>query len=112
MAHVGIEGGQGRTLYDIEVSVSAGTTELVGAPSAPDRVKVVSYVLVADAAATVKFQSGSTDKSGAMSFAANGGAVVPGQPSSPWFACALGEALNIVTTGGAVNGHLSYILEP
>lgn len=111
MANVGIDGGHGRTLLDVAIDVSSGTTQLVAAPAAPNRIKVVSYVVVADAACTAKFQSATTDKSGAMSFAANGGAVVPGQASSPWFACAAGEALNIVTTG-AVKGHLTYILEP
>lgn len=110
MARVGIEHGQGRELYDVPIAVTTGTTELVAAPDAPKRVKVVSYVIVADSACTVKFADAAGDKSGAMSFADNGGVVASGQPSSPFFSCGIASSLDIVTTG-SVNGHLSYVVD-
>lgn len=91
------------------ISVTAGTNELVAAVTGK-RIKVFSYAVVATGAGTVKFQSASTDLTGAMSFAANGGiSCAPGD--DPWFATAAGEALNIVTSGSAA-GHLSYVIEP
>ena len=111
MAKVEVESHQGRNLLFGEISVSAGTTQLVAAPSTSyHRIKVVSYVVVATAAGTAKFSDGS-DLSGAMAFAANGGVSAAGQASSPWFACDAGAALSIVTTA-AMEGHLSYVVEP
>lgn len=90
------------------ISVSSGTTALVAAVSGK-RIRVYSYALVLTSAGTAKFQSASTDKTGAMSFAANGGiSCAPGD--SPWLSTASGEALNIVTTASA-EGHLSYVVE-
>jgi hypothetical protein len=108
---VEIEHHQGRNLLFGSVSVTSGTTQLVGAQSDNQKIKVCSYALVADAAATVKFSDGS-DLTGAMSFAANGGIAAAGQASSPWFTTGKALALSIVTTGGAIRGHLSYVVEP
>ena len=62
-------------------------------------------------AATAKFTDSDTDLTGAMSYLANGGIAASGQASSPWFATGPGEPLKIVTTGGAVRGHFSYVIE-
>ena len=102
---------QGRNLLYGSISVTAGTTQLVAGQADNQRIKVCSYAVVASAAATVKFSDG-TDLSGAMSFAANGGIAAAGQASSPWFSTGKGSALSIVTTGGAVEGHFSYVVEP
>lgn len=107
---VEIEQHQGRNLLFGSISVTAGTTQLVAAQDDNRKIKVCSYALVADAAATVKFSDG-TDLSGAMSFLANGGITCAGQASSPWFATGKSLALSIVTTGGAVRGHYSYVVE-
>lgn len=107
---VEVEQHQGRNLLFASIAVSSGTTELIPAQDDNRRIKVVSYVVVASSACTVKFSDGS-DLTGAMSFAANGGASAPGQASSPWFATDPGAALSIVTTG-TVNGHFSYVVEP
>lgn len=108
---VEIQKDQGRGLLDGAISVTAGTTQLLAGQSDNKRIRVVSYAVVADAAATVKFSDGA-DLTGAMSFAANGGIVCPGQASSPWFSTGAGNALSIVTTGGAVKGHFAYVVEP
>lgn len=111
MARFEIESHQGRNLLYGAISVTAGTTQLVAAQDDNQRIKVCSYAVVCDSAATVKFSDGS-DLTGAMSFAANGGISASGQASSPWFATDGGTALSIVTTGGAVRGHFSYVVEP
>ena len=109
---VEIQQHQGRNLLFGSISVTAGTNTLVAAPADNQRVKMVSYAVVCDAAATVKFTDNDEDLTGAMSFAANGGISASGQASSPWFAAEGGEPLKIVTTGGAVRGHFSYVIEP
>lgn len=108
---VEIQQHQGRNLLFGAISVSSGTTELVPAQDDNQRIKVCSYAVVAAASATVKFSDGS-DLTGPMSFAANGGISAAGQASSPWFATDGGAALSIVTTGGNVDGHFSYVVEP
>jgi hypothetical protein len=103
--------GQGKTLlYGTIAQGGAGTTLLVAAQGASLKIKVVSYVFTLSAAGTAKF-SDTSDLTGAMSIAASGGAVVLGQPSSPLFITAANQALSIITTGGAANGHFSYYVE-
>jgi hypothetical protein len=91
---------------------SSGSNEIVAA-DAQHRIKVVSYVLVADSAVTAQWKSGTTALSGAMSLAANGGVAATSQPNAPFFATAKDEALNL-DLGGAVgvNGHIAYVKEP
>jgi hypothetical protein len=105
-----IEFHQGRNLLYASIVAPAGTTALVAAPTDNQRIKVCSYVVVADAAGTCKFSDGS-DLTGAMSFAENGGVAAAGQASSPWFAADPNAPLSIVTTSD-MNGHLSYVVEP
>lgn len=94
-------------------AASSGNNTLVAAVSGK-QIVVTSFFLIADAAVTAKFQSGAggTDLSGAMSFAANGGIVVPdsGSPDG-WFATVAGQLLNL-NLGGAngVRGTLNYKL--
>lgn len=85
---------------------AAGTTQVVAAV-ASKRIRVTGFVIVMNAAGTAKFQSASTDKTGAMSFAANGGA-----SSDIPILCATNEALNIVTATSFANGYVSYQLVP
>jgi len=111
VARFEIEANQGRNLKFASISVSSGTTEIVAAPAnSYERIKVCSYVVVADAAGTFKFSDGA-DLTGAMSCAINGGVSAAGQASSPWLAASAGSALSIVTTAG-FKGHLSYVIEP
>lgn len=100
-------------ILDAAISTSSsGDTEIVAAV-ASKRIVVHSYAFVCGAAVSVRWKSGSTNKSGAMPHAANGGIVCPGGADTRYFATGLGEALNInLGSAVAVGGHVSYSLEP
>lgn len=103
--------GQGKTLLFTKIAqVAAGTTQLVAA-DATKKIKVASYMIVMSAAGTVKFLDGVGDLTGTMTFATNGGASAPGQPSSHWFETAANSALSITSVTGYATGHISYFLE-
>ena len=88
----------------------AGTTQLVAA-TAGKKIVVLNYAITLSAAGTAKFQSAATDITGAMDFAAQGGSVAAaGDSIVALFETNPGEALNLVTTGGAGKGHLAYFL--
>ena len=114
--YVTLDTGQGRSLLFASISAaSSGNNTLVAAAAAGLKIKVVSYVIVADGAVTATFQSGAggTALSGAMSLAANGGVSAVGQVSSHLMETAAATLLNL-SLGSAVGvrGHLSYFLEP
>lgn len=90
----------------VALSASGDVVALVSAK----KIRVLAYCLVCGTATTVKFQSGgTTDKTGAMPFAANGGISAPFNPVG-WFETAAGEKLNLVLgASAAVAGHLTYI---
>ena len=92
------------------ISDSASGQTAIVAADATRKIRVTAYVLVADAAVTAKFQNGSTDVTGPMSLAANGGVVAPFNPAG-WFETAANTALNL-NLGAAVGvrGHLTYLL--
>lgn len=95
--------------YATIVASSSGATALVAAVSGK-RIRVLSYAIVANAAVNVKFQSASTDLTGLLYLAANGGAAVAFEGMG-CFQTAVGEALNINLSGAvAVGGHLTYVL--
>lgn len=102
-------------MYTAKIDISSSGANTVVAAVAGRRIKVLGYTLVAAGAVTVKWQSDTTDLSGAMALAANGVvAVAPGGDSLdpvPVLATAAGEALKI-TLGGAVAvaGHLTYVI--
>jgi hypothetical protein len=91
---------------------TAGDKTIVAAQSGK-RIVVSSYLIVAAGAVTARWKSGSTNKSGPLTIAANGGVSAPGGSDSRWFATGIGEAL-VLNLGGAivVGGHVSYYLEP
>jgi hypothetical protein len=90
---------------------SSGDTTLVAA-DATRKIKVVSYVVVAASAVSVKFKSASNDVTGAEPFAANGGAAVLGTTFAHLFETVANQALVINLSGAvAVGGHFSYFLE-
>lgn len=92
------------------VQGAAGTTAVVAAVPGK-KIVVVNYTVSLSAAGTAKFRTGAvTDLTGAMNFGANGGASPNVSPDSALFETNPGEALNIITTGGAGNGHLVYRL--
>jgi len=86
----------------------AGTTSLVAAV-AGKKIVVLNYAVTLSAAGTLKFQSAANDITGAMDFAAQGGAVCP-TTEAGWMETNPGEALGIVSTGGAARGHIAYTL--
>jgi hypothetical protein len=96
------------------VSVSSSGANQIVAADATKKIKLLSYVLVASGDVAAKWQSASTDLTGAMSFIANGGAVSPvGTPSGGWLLeTAVNEALNLnLGSAVGVRGHISYFLE-
>lgn len=102
----------------IDTAASGDTTIVRGVPG--QKIKVVNYTLVAAAAVTARWLSGKatgqgqqTNLSGAMAFAANGGAAPTSQPAAHLFETAQGQDL-VLNLGGAVqvSGHLMYFLEP
>lgn len=86
---------------------AAGTTTVVAAV-AGKRIVVVNYTISMSAAGTAKWKSAANDITGAMNFGANGGASPNTDPDSALFQTNVGERLDLVTTGGAGNGHLTY----
>ena len=88
----------------------SGTRTLVDAV-AGKRIKVYGYVVVATLAGTVRFEdTDGTDRSGTMSFSETGGAAPP-SGTAPHFSTAAGQGLQVVTSA-AVEGHLTYVVEP
>ena len=94
--------------HPVPLSVDlAATGELLAAPGAGLRYTVQRYTLVAAGSVTVKFESATTDLTGAMSLIA-GVALV----STTALVCNENEALNL-TLGGSVqvSGHLEYAIQ-
>ncbi len=91
------------------ITASASGATSVVALVAAKKIRVISYVVVANAAVNVKFQSNSTDKTGLLYLSANGGVSGAYAPTGH-FETASGEALNInLSAAVAVGGHLTYI---
>lgn len=93
----------------VPISLTA-TGDLVAAVSGR-KIRVISYLFICSAALTINFESNTTDVTGPMQVAANGGVSYPGGVLAPAFETATGEKLAMTITGtGNVRGHLSYIL--
>lgn len=94
-------------------TATSGDNTIVTA-DATQRVKVLSYVFVADGTVAVRWKSGAlTNLSGAMALVVNTGVASPiGTPSSWLMETAVNEAL-VLNLGAAigVRGHISYFLE-
>lgn len=89
---------------------SSGATTVVNAVTSK-KIRVLQYVVVANAAVNVKFQSHTTptDKTGLLYLAANGGVSSPYSPVG-LFETIAGEALDINLSGSvSVGGHLTYL---
>ena len=91
-------------------AASSGNNTLVAAVTSK-KIRVLALAVVADDAVTFKLQSGAggTDLTGAHSFVANGGLVLPFNPQG-WCETAAGALLN-ASLGGAVGvrGCLVYV---
>jgi len=89
---------------------TSGDNTLVAAVSAK-KIRVLSYVIFAGAATTVRFESGAagTALTGQMEVAANGGASVPFSPVGH-FETAVNTLLNLeLSAGNNLDGHLVYV---
>lgn len=96
--------------FAVITQAAAGTQTPVAAV-AGKKIVVVNYCFTLSAAGTLKFQSAANDISGAMDCAIAGGVVNGvGDQESPLMETNPGEALNLVSTGGAAKGHLAYYL--
>lgn len=88
-------------LIDVSTSDSGVVSAITG-----KSIEVMSYTFLTSEAATVTFQSNTTPISSGMTFDANGGAAIASP--TPLMTTNPGEALNITTSAGTVNGHISY----
>ena len=96
------------------ISVAASQTDSVLVTGVSgNKVRVLSYMFVASAGTTALFESGTTTAlSGTVSLAANGVASFGGAAHAPAFETVSGENLVVTTGGGAIEGHLCYVLIP
>ena len=90
---------------------AAGDNELVTAPGAGIKIRVISLVAVAGAASnTLTFRSATTAISAGFPLAANGGMVL-NENTSGWFQTAANEALNVNISGSTlVAVSITYVL--
>lgn len=101
-------------MITVAVSVAAGGAQLIAAADANRRVRIIAFMLVADAAVSVKFQSAGNDLTGAMKLTT--GVPLPGGPfidamggTLPVLQTNPGEALNLNLSGAVqVSGFVSY----
>lgn len=103
---------QGLTKLTVKRAVvntaTSGDQQVVAAVTSK-RITVVAFFLVVAAAVSVKWRSATSDISGPMPFAANGG-IAPGFNPTGWVQTASGAALNINLSGNVqVSGAISYI---
>lgn len=94
-------------------ATASGNTSIVAA-NATKKIKVLSYTLVADDTVNVKWQSATTDLTGAMAFLGGGGVSTPvGSRRDGWLLeTAVNQALNLnLSSAVGVSGHISYFLE-
>lgn len=95
-------------------TVQVSATGTLVAAVAGKKIRVVSYVLVANGTVNVKFQSHvtPTDLTGLLYLAANTGVSAGFNPVG-WFESLAGEALDLnLSASIAVGGHLDYIVLP
>lgn len=88
-----------------------GDTTIIAAVEGK-KLRVMNYALISLLAVSVKWKSGSTDLTGALSFGATGGIACPGSSDTVWFETNPGEPL-ILNLGFAttVGGHVTYFEE-
>jgi len=96
--------------FPIQAS-SSGVNQII-AGQAGYKIRILNYVIVASGAVNVKWQSGSTDVTGLLYLAANGGVSAP-YANDGHFATANGDDLNLNLSGAtAVGGHVTVAIYP
>ncbi len=89
------------------IDISTATTHEIVAGISGKKIRVMSVFLVCAGAVEVTFEVNGAD--GPMSFAANGGLVLPHSPGG-WFETGSGDALEISLGGAvAVGGSITYV---
>lgn len=89
---------------------TSGDNTIVVANAEDKKIRVHSAFLIASAAVTVRFESGTggTALTGQMQIGANGGFVLPYNPAG-WFETAAGTLLNLELSGAiSVDGCIGY----
>ena len=104
--------GASALLFALVDNAASGDNTIVVA-DATRKIKVQSYVIVADAAVVARWKSGAgTSLSGAMSLAANGGVAAASAAGTWLLETAVNQAL-VLNLGAAIGarGHVAYFLE-
>lgn len=105
---IGLDGVELVPKYAIISDAASGSNEVVAAVTGK-KIRVLAYTLITDDAVTATWRSAANAISGAMEFAANGGASPAFCPVGH-FETVAGEALNINLSGAVgVRGHLTYV---
>lgn len=107
-----INAGHDVRIAAINATTTAGDNTIVAADVNGNRIKVIGYVIVAAAGTTVTWKRGTTALSGAIALAANGGIAAPLNETTAWLQTAANEALVMTLGAGAVQGHITYVVEP
>lgn len=106
---------RGQTIQFASIDITSLGDNTIVSADGTRKIKVLSYHLVADAAVGVRWKSGSsTNLSGAMSFAINGGiaSAVTSPAQGHLLETAVNQALVLnLSLGVGVRGHMSYFLE-
>lgn len=98
-------------LFAVIDAASSGDNTIVAAISG-QKIRVLSYTLLCNAATLVRFESGAggTALTGQMSFDATGGVSVPFSPVGH-FETASGSLLNLeLSAANQVSGHITYMI--
>ena len=102
----------GKTITYVAVAQGAAGTTVLAAADASNKHKIIGGMLTMSLAGTLKFNDGVADLTGPMTFAANGGMVVPESPVPFCQTGAVNRAMNLITTVGNANGVIAILTEP
>lgn len=92
------------------ISVSSSGDNSIVAADATHKIRVLSYVMVADGTVAAKWRNATTDLTGAMSLVANTGVAAPFSPVGH-FETASNAALNLnLSAAVGARGHVVYVL--
>lgn len=110
----GVSTAGGKTFQYKAVDNAAAAGDLtIQAASAGNKAKLISYLIVPNAACTVQWKRGATPLSGPMLLNAGAEYDAAGHLLAPLMETAVNEALILnVSTAVQVSGHCAYLLEP
>ncbi len=108
--NVNMAGASAPTILYASIDTAVSGDNTIVSAVAAKTIVVVSYMLGVSAAVSVRWKSGAaTNLSGAVAYAANGGAAMANPPSAPLFATGVNTALVLNLSGATqTSGHLSY----